>query len=156
MSLSSCNRMTIKINKRCYDLIWCSRFKQIHNEEDDMMMTWGSHVINSWRGRWYDDDLRLTCYKFMTREIIWFDPRPTCYKYMTREIIWFDPRPTCYKYMTREIIGFDSRPTCYKFIQNMLFSPLEDNFFVFIIFAANSKPVVFWTHLRTIEKAPLK
>ena len=37
-----------------------------------------------------------------------------------------------------------------------LYSPLADNFFVFIIFAANSRPVDFWTHLRTIEKAPLK
>lgn len=35
-------------------------------------------------------------------------------------------------------------------------SPLADNFFVFIIFAANSKPVDFCTHLLTTEKAPLK
>ena len=35
-------------------------------------------------------------------------------------------------------------------------SPLADNFFVFIIFAANSNPVSLRTHLLTIEKAPLK
>lgn len=34
-------------------------------------------------------------------------------------------------------------------------SPLEVNFFVLIIFAANSKPVDFWTHRLTIENAPL-
>jgi len=34
--------------------------------------------------------------------------------------------------------------------------PLAVNFFVLIIFAANSKPVDFWTHLFTIENAPLK
>jgi len=34
--------------------------------------------------------------------------------------------------------------------------PLAVNFFVFIIFAANSNPVDFWTHLLTIENAPLK
>ena len=38
----------------------------------------------------------------------------------------------------------------------LLYSPLADNFLVFIILAANSRPVDFWTHLRTIEKAPLK
>ena len=35
-------------------------------------------------------------------------------------------------------------------------SPRADNFLVFIILAANSNPVDFWTHLRTIENAPLK
>jgi len=33
--------------------------------------------------------------------------------------------------------------------------PLADNFFVLIIFAANSKPLLFWIHRRTMEKAPL-
>ena len=34
--------------------------------------------------------------------------------------------------------------------------PLADNFLVLIILAANSNPVDFCTHLRTIENAPLK
>ena len=34
--------------------------------------------------------------------------------------------------------------------------PLADNFFVFMIFEANSRPVAFWTHLLTTENAPLK
>lgn len=34
-------------------------------------------------------------------------------------------------------------------------SPREVNFFVFMIFAANSRLVDFWTHLLTIENAPL-
>jgi len=33
--------------------------------------------------------------------------------------------------------------------------PLVESFLVLIIFAANSKPVDFWTHRRTTEKAPL-
>ena len=36
------------------------------------------------------------------------------------------------------------------------FSPRDVNFFVFIIFAANSSPVDFWTHRFTIENAPLR
>ena len=36
------------------------------------------------------------------------------------------------------------------------FLPLADNFLVFIILAANSSPVAFCTHLRTMENAPLK
>lgn len=34
--------------------------------------------------------------------------------------------------------------------------PLFDSFLVFMIFAANSWPVLFCTHRRTTEKAPLK
>jgi len=34
--------------------------------------------------------------------------------------------------------------------------PLADNFFVLMIFAANSNPVLFWIHRRTMEKAPLQ
>lgn len=34
--------------------------------------------------------------------------------------------------------------------------PLDVNFFVLMIFAANSSPVDFWTHRLTIENAPLE
>lgn len=34
--------------------------------------------------------------------------------------------------------------------------PLDDSFLVLIILAANSSPVDFWTHRRTIENAPLQ
>jgi len=37
-----------------------------------------------------------------------------------------------------------------------VYSPLAASFFVLIIFAANSRPVDFCTHLRTMENAPLK
>lgn len=36
------------------------------------------------------------------------------------------------------------------------YSPLADSFFVLIIFAANSNPEDFCTHLLTIENAPLQ
>lgn len=42
----------------------------------------------------------------------------------------------------------------YKIVETNL--PLAVSFFVFMIFAANSWPVLFWTHRRTTEKAPLK
>lgn len=42
-----------------------------------------------------------------------------------------------------------SRTTCVAL-------PLVVSFFVFIIFAANSRPVDFCTHLFTIENAPLR
>lgn len=34
--------------------------------------------------------------------------------------------------------------------------PRAESFRVLIIFAANSKPDVFWTHLFTMENAPLE
>jgi len=47
-------------------------------------------------------------------------------------------------------IKFDWRSCIYYHL------PLFESFLVFMIFAANSLPVLFCTHRRTTEKAPLK
>ena len=57
--------------------------------------------------------------------------------------------------MILNINDIDKCITIYKVFKDKS-SPLADNFFVLIIFAANSNPVSLRTHLLTIEKAPLK
>ena len=55
-----------------------------------------------------------------------------------------------------ENLNWKKNQNYFKNFNDTKMLPLADNFFVLIIFAANSSPVDFWTHLRTTEKAPLQ